>query len=140
MKTSKGILKGAEYEDTIFYTAQCSCMGHEQSLMFDYDSEVPDKVILLLDTRFDINVWRDDGFFKSLWKRIRYASEILFTGYFEWDSDFIFTGEEQIEGYISALQEGMTKMKKAKAKPKIQKAKISISNKGKDADSNGTNK
>ncbi|MFQ5786705.1 MAG: hypothetical protein ACE5H1_01865 [Thermodesulfobacteriota bacterium] len=133
MKTSMRINMDAQYENTVFYTARCSCMGHEQSLMLDYDIEQPDTVILLLNTNLDINVWREDGLFRSIWKRIKYASKILFTGSFEWDSDFIFQGEKQIEDYITALREGLALVKKAKTKGPIQKAEIEVvvpSNKG----------
>ncbi len=153
MVTSKGIMKNAEYDDTIFYTAQCSCgyETHNHSIQLDYDNEIPDMITFMLYSKFDFHVWRDDrleegivnsikDLFSAFRNRIKYAFKVLFIGSFEWDEAFMFQGEKQVEDYIKALNEGLAKMKKAKAKPKIQKVKISTSMGGTKNGSNGKGK
>ena len=46
------------------------------------------------------------NWFKRIWKRIKCSIKVLFTGYVELEESFIIQGEEQINDFIKALEEG----------------------------------
>ena len=53
--------------------------------------------------------WGDEIFFKRRWKRIKGAFRILFIGYIEVEECFILQGDEHINSFIKALEEGRDK-------------------------------
>lgn len=132
---SRGISKVAEYPDSIFYRATCSCLDnrHDQTLILDVDRE--DGLIHLsihsdIWTKYNYvwcpdyddeeNDWRNKLRYYRCKLKYWYRSEknkwkqvftLIFTSQIEGENEFLFNGEEQIQSYIDALQSGLDKIK-----------------------------
>ena len=116
-KTSNNIMKVAEFSDLIFYRAGCSC-GDKQcdmTLELEYDPEINDIVLtiykdLVYASWFGIRSDSTLYWFRDKWKRIKGAVRLLFTGRISLEEAFLIKGGEQIDGFITALQEGKQKL------------------------------
>ena len=115
MAISTGVSKVKEWKgSSIWYKVNCACGGGE-----DCDSLIDlsfDKDFGHIDVEFYKNiVWADyyknDWFWQRWWSRIKAASKVLFTGYIEMEGGFLIEGEEHLDGFIEALQEGKGKIK-----------------------------
>lgn len=123
METLKNITE-VEYmgyvpEDQVLFRATCGCVDpyHDQNLRLEFlDMGNSNSAILELsiDHKMHYPDWNERNWFKKIWKRIKFASKLLFTGYIELDGGFMFSGEDAIKDYIKALQSGMKKLKESK--------------------------
>ena len=112
--------------DLIFYKAQCSCMDDHDihTLVLEHDKDIND-IVMTLQAKVNYHEgWcHKVGIFTNLlWKlqtynrRIKNVVKLLFTGYIEEEATFIFNSEEQLKDYLSALQDGLSKIQKEKLK------------------------
>jgi hypothetical protein len=121
-KPARGICKVAEYDTSVFYNVQCSCMSdkHAQTITLDID----DDVIMLsiystIWTHYN-NRWCDtwqeklEHFYNSQTLKWKQVFKLIFTGQVEAENEFLFQGEEQIRDYIAALEEGLEKLNSIK--------------------------
>ena len=102
------IMKTDGFEDAVIYEAACACgdKSHNLTLWFEKDKAYSNMIFL---TVYQDLKWSSDwqiGVIFRIWRRIKAALRILFIGYVEVDSEFIFEGKEQIDDFIAALQEG----------------------------------
>lgn len=117
-KLSRGICKVAEYDSSVFYNAQCSCMHdkHAQTITLDID----DDVIMLsiystIWTHYNTswcNTWQEklEQWYNSQKLKWKQVFKLIFTGQVEAENEFMFYGEEQIRDYIAALEQGLEKL------------------------------
>lgn len=117
-KISTNVMKLKDYPDSVFYRVTCDCMEpeHEMTLELDID-----------DFCFSLHIyaklenalyWGQLNWFKRQWKRIKVSLKYLFKGYMDCEQEFLFLGEDHIQSFIDALEEG-----KEKFKDKFQKEK-----------------
>lgn len=107
-------------ETSIWYNIGCDCGsgGHDTNIMFEYDKSTD---ILFLNFYKTISYSKEFGHLyyeddtlvdvikdkiKVLWKRMKDATKLLFTGYVEMESDFILKDTQHIQDFIDALIEG----------------------------------
>lgn len=114
---SKNIMKIHEFEDSIYYKAECACNSdeHNVTIEFEIDQEMPDQISL----NFYKNIawcshWGTLHWYESLWKRISCSLKMLFTGYVELEESFLLDEESNIDSFIEALQEGREYIKNKK--------------------------
>lgn len=110
-KISTGVMKTAQFSNAVYYQVGCSCQDKDCNMTLEL--EVHDG-IMFLNLYKDLAVsvyWQDDGFFKKLWRRIKYAARIFFTGYIKLEESHVLQGEDQINNFIAALQEGKELLK-----------------------------
>lgn len=111
--TSKNICKTHEFDNAIFYKAQCSCSSnnHEQTLVLE---KLEQNIYLQLYHKvYCTAFWCPTSIpdkFKDYFIRIKLAYNILTKGYVEYEGEFIFEDKQSIQDYISALQEGLNKL------------------------------
>ena len=109
------IMKLSEWQDSIWYQATCDCTSPDCDLdihmSLGKDKEHPFLYInfyhkVAWSERYDKYNW-----FSRIWRRLTGVIQLLFTGQLEFESDFILQGEEQINSFIEALEEGKKKLK-----------------------------
>jgi len=116
-KTSNKIMKIMEFDDAVYYRANCGCGSedHDLALELEYDSELNDISLnmykkLIYCSEFGINPSDKLYALKSIYYRIKGALTLLLTGVVEVEESFLFTSSEQINHFIIALQEGIEKL------------------------------
>ncbi len=103
---SKNVMKTDEFEDSIYYRAACNCGSDDHDITIEFEI-----VYSMLFLNFYKNIawcshWGDLNWFERIWKRIKCSLRMLFTGYVELEESFIIQGEENINYFIEALEEG----------------------------------
>ena len=102
-------MKTAEYDNSIFYRVACSCGDdeHDLTIEFERDPKCPDMIFLNFykDLAWS-SYWGDTNFFSRLWRKLKTSLRILFVGYIEIEESFIIEGENHIDSFIKALEEG----------------------------------
>jgi hypothetical protein len=117
---TNNICKTAEYEDSVVYKAICACTDsyHDQTLWVEYNKEV-NHLELTIYSDLIYPDWDEDTWLKKIWKRVKTASKLLFTGEIEISSSFLFDKKESIQDYIKALKEGMNKVENNDIRTKV---------------------
>ena len=115
-----GISLERDYPTSTFLKATCDCMGnhHDHNLIVEYDKELG-FVSIQIHTDVSYCDWyaEDKNLFIRMWSRIRNAAKLLFTGYLEMDSEFIFSESERGRNYAKAILEAMDELEKRNKKP-----------------------
>lgn len=104
---------------SVWYNIMCDCCSedHDTTMEFEYDKDMN---MLFLSFYKTINyskefsyVWDDDTLVDTIknrieviWRRLKDATKLLFTGYVEMDGDFILQDKQHIQDFIDALIEG----------------------------------
>lgn len=114
------ICKTDEWEDEVFYKADCACGSDGCNLTLDLQAEDYDEEDLINDT-INLNMYQDmyydswygikENWFCNILSKIKVILRILFTGKIKMNSNFMFRGEKQIKAFINALEEGVEKIK-----------------------------
>lgn len=108
------IMKTYECDNTIFYRASCDCGSPECDLILELEKNKDlEMVFLNLYKKLRWSSYWGDGdiWYINLWRRIKYAIKVLFTGYIEVEETFIFKDSQQIEHFTTAINEGIEKLK-----------------------------
>ena len=109
-------MKLAEWDNSTMYRVACECTDQEHDITLDleYDSDV-NMIFLNMykNLRWCSYKGCDQNFFSEIWCRIKTALKMIFTGYIEVNCDFILR-EDQINGFMEALEEGKRKLEKLK--------------------------
>jgi hypothetical protein len=113
-------MKMSEFEDAVFYKAQCNCM--DDTCTHTIELEMQDlKVNNVVEHRdISLNFYtdcyladyfgKDRNLISKMWFRIKYAFILIFTGKIMMEQYFMFNGKKAIQDYIDALQEGINKL------------------------------
>lgn len=105
------IMGVGKFDNCIMYRAECGC-GHK-----DHDivlgMEIDDNTISLnfcqkLESTLH---WEDYTFFKRQWEKLKTCFKLMFFGWIQVESYFLMTEEEQINGFIKALEDGRKYLK-----------------------------
>lgn len=115
------ICKTDEWEDCVYYKANCACGNDECNITLDLEAEEyeeneglkNDTINLNMFSNLYYNSWTGvkENWYCSIISRTKAALRILFTGRIKVSSSFMFRGEKQIEEFINALEEGKEKIK-----------------------------
>ena len=109
------VMKTNEFENAVYYEIACSCGDnrHNIQISFEKDPDLPDYISLIIYKDLDwTDYWGEENIFKRLLCRIKAALRILFTGHIEVEGECILQGEEHINSFINALEEGKNKFNK----------------------------
>ena len=103
-------MKTEKFDNSIFYRIACSCGtdGHDLTLEFEHDKRFPHMLFLNMYKKLAwSSYWgMNNTWYKNIWKRITGAAKMLFKGYIEVEESFILKGEDHIDSFIEALEEG----------------------------------
>lgn len=112
--TSLRIMKTEDFQYSVFYRAACSCGSdeHDITLILEHDEDIPSMINLVMHKDLAWCSYWGGSWWQRLKRRIFGPARMLFTGYVEVEETFIFQGKEQIEEFISALNEGIEKLEK----------------------------
>ncbi len=111
----KSVMKTHEYKTSIMYRIACDCGGKDCDLTLELEKD-EDVQMLFLNLYKDLawsSYWKTDNWFENIWLRIKCALRILFTGYIKVEEGFVMR-DEQINGFIKALQEAKEKFKETR--------------------------
>jgi len=106
-------------DTSVWYNIMCDCTddSHDISVEFEYDK---DANMLFLNFYKQINyskefnyVFENDTLIDSIknkigviWRRLKDATKLLFTGYIEMSGDFVLKDKQHIQDFIDAMVEG----------------------------------
>lgn len=93
-------------EPCVYYKVACSCGcgEHDMTLEIEHDW---DMVTISLDQEMSwSSYWGVNNIFQRIWYRITGAWKMLFTGHIDVTGSVIFQGEEHIQGFLDAVEEG----------------------------------
>lgn len=108
----KNVMQLYEYKDMIVYRVSCECGSKECDMTLELEKD-HDMIFLNIYKNLHLDTsWEERNFFKGLWLRIKYALKILFVGRVTVEESFIMK-ENQINGFIKALEEGKAKLEKS---------------------------
>lgn len=105
------------------YRTSCQCTCEDHSIDFGVNVDVskhanhPNQV--WLDVSVQTHSWSDvwdkpkwSYPFRSFWSRLKTCKTLLFRGYVETHSSFIFRGNEQIDEFVETIVEAQNKANK----------------------------
>jgi hypothetical protein len=109
-------MKTAQYDKAVYYRMACDCTSpnHDMTIELETDEDFL-SLHLYCDLEADIH-WGDTNRFQRLWKRIKIAARVIFTGYMKVGEEFLFQEEKHIDSFINALEEGKQLLKEKKGK------------------------
>jgi len=103
------VLKVGEFNGdnpTVYYKVLCSCSEDRHTLTLELEHDC-DSVNLSIEQELTwSSVWGDYSWYQRIWNRITGAIKLLFVGYIDVQGDCIIQGEEHIQSFIDALEEG----------------------------------
>lgn len=106
-------MKIKEYDNAAYYKLNCGCDDddHMTTIVLEYHKDT-DNIDLTFYQKMSIDsYWGCDHWYQRIWKRIRTASKMLFTGWLEHDTTVLLKDRTHIESFIEALNEGKEKIK-----------------------------
>ena len=116
-KISYRVMKTDEFNNSVFYKVECDCRSDDHILGVEISLEHGKEISSMLFLTFYKKLqwtswWQADWFYERWWKKAKLVCAVLFNGYIELDSDIILQGEEHIQGFIDAVNEGLNKIKR----------------------------
>jgi len=110
--TSKRIMKMSEGDSYVFYRLSCSCGDSEDDIDLELSHDDDIFEMVNIDMYGDFKwCYCNDPFHVRMWKRITGSLRLLFTGHVEMHHGLIIQGEDHINDFIVALEEGLDKIK-----------------------------
>lgn len=109
-------MKLNEFKDAVYYQTACDCNNKEcnMTLELELDSRFPGFLFLNLYKRL---IWNSDygrfSWLYRMWRRVRDGFRMIFFGYIYVEESHTFRGKEHIKSFISAIEEGMEKIKES---------------------------
>lgn len=100
----------------VVYKTTCKCWHPEHDLVVELELEEDMNTIsamfyvnCTLETRWGPGTW-----LSRFWLRIKNCLRLLFCGKIKMDQEFIFRGEDHINGFCDALRDGINKLSNEK--------------------------
>ncbi len=112
----KNVMKTSEYEKSITFRAGCECGSndHDATIDFEKDKEIPEMYFINFYKKIEWSCyWGNRNWYERQWKKVKAILTIIFKGYIEMEDSFIFRGDESVDSFIKALEEGKKHMKGA---------------------------
>lgn len=111
-------METAEYNNekfqAIWYQVACDCQDKDCNMTIELSYEDGFLSLMMYKDLQASVYWGDANFFTRLWRRIKIASRMLFTGYIEISEEHLIRDEEHIDAFIKALKEGKQRIKNEK--------------------------
>lgn len=121
MPISYRVMKTHEFNDSIFYRIACDCTESEHDVRLEL--EIDDDKLGILTMRLMANfAWASyyaNTWYGRFWERVIASIKMLLTGKIEVCHEILFLQEDHINEFISAMEEGKQKMKKAMAEERM---------------------
>jgi len=97
------IMKIIENDNSTIFEASCSCCHPDHSLQLVIEKDKDISLQIYTNTYY-YEEYDKNNFFLKLYKRIKNAIKLIFTGSLKIESDFLFSNKKQIEQFIEAIQ------------------------------------
>lgn len=109
-KISTKICKTHEFEDSVFYKLNCGC-GCDDYLEFEYiySNFTNHSKLKFYKKLVWVDYYYTDNIFTRFIKRIKACFSIIFKGRLTIEDEFLIANEDQLDDFITALQEGKKK-------------------------------
>ena len=127
-KPMKKVMLVDEWEKSLMLQFACECGDENHHMTIDLSFDKDNGLLeMWLFKKLEIDAYFGDyqhndpiltriwGKTKVLWKRIKIACRVLFAGWFEMESVFLFTDPEHIDDFIKALGYGKSRVEKWQA-------------------------
>ena len=108
----KRIMKLEDSDNYILYRTACKCDDTDCDLTIMLDTDF-NEVSIVFYKKLYVTTYKSN-FFLRMFERFRLSLRLIFTGYLEEESDFIFKGEAHIKDLLDALNSGLIQLQKPK--------------------------
>ncbi len=96
----------------VWYKIACDCGAGEcdSTIAFEIDKDFGDIEVNFYQNIKWADYWKNEWFFTRWWARIKVALKVLWTGEMRLEGGFIVQGEDHMNSFVDAVQEGRDKM------------------------------
>lgn len=103
-----------ETPDLVHYKLNCNCGSddHISTIEIEVDKEFHDMNLNFYKKMVWTSHWGDIPWYQRIWKRLTCSIKVLFTGWVELEESVLIYGEDNINSFIEALEEGKQIIKK----------------------------
>lgn len=115
-KITYRVMKMKEFEGnnpTVYYKLDCDCGDEAHVIMFELEHDGQDINLNLYQNIAWSAYYGSNSFFTRLKERIINSFKVLIFGHLEGQATLILSGEEHIQNFINALEEGKEYVKKS---------------------------
>ena len=108
------VMKIDEFDDSVFYRIACACgsKDHSFELWLEYDKDINDITLMIEKTMYWKYQYALSPWYEKIYRRLFAGLKLIFGGCLKMEADVLFMDKKHIEGFIEALQEGITKIDK----------------------------
>lgn len=102
-----------EGDSWVFYRVACDCgePNCDLTVELEIDKELPNMLFMNFHKNLEWSSYHGDAnLFVRIWRRIKCACKVLFTGYIEVQESHIFQGYAHIKNFIEVMHEAATIM------------------------------
>ena len=112
---SKGVMKTDDWGDSIWYKVNCHCNSdeHMTTIEMEHDKQFHQMTLNFYKKMCWETRWGDVAWYQRIWKRVTCAIRMLLTGTIEVEEYVILSGEDHINAFIEALEEGKQRIKES---------------------------
>ena len=113
-KISYRVMKMQEFggdQPCVYYKLDCSCGDDSHIITFSLDRDMNDISLTMNQNIAWSSYYGRDNWFGRIWQRIVNAFKVLFFGYLEGEATLSLNGEEHVQAFINALEEGKSYVK-----------------------------
>ena len=138
-KPMKKVMMVDEYDKSLMFKSACECGDDDHDLTIDISFDKDNGMLeIWFFKKLDTDAYFGDysytdplleriwGKTKVLWKRVKIASQILFTGWYTLESVFLITDPEHLDDFIKTLTYGKARINKWQAEWKEKWGKESV--------------
>jgi len=121
------VLKVGEFGDkdpSIYYKVICSCTDNRDTLDIVLDHDWDCITLTLSQKLVWSSHWGMYPWYERIWYRITSCIKMLFMGYTNVEGSVMLQGEEHVQGFIDALEEGKLFIRKHNEKEKKLNEKL----------------
>lgn len=112
-EVAKGVMLLGEFGHSIMYRVACDCKDPEHDIMIDMEFDKKFGMVFLQFYKdveychYDIDEPMSEKL-RNIWRTIKAAFRLVFTGYLKTSSEFILQDLDHIDSFIAALKRGRT--------------------------------
>lgn len=103
-------------EPTVFYKLDCTCSSDDHILTFILEHDESMVSVCMNQQLSWSSYYGFNNIFGRTWRKIKAIIRLIFLDYIEVEGEVILQGEEHIQNFIDALEEGKEQVKKSREK------------------------
>lgn len=115
-KINYKVMKAGEFlgkEPVVYYKVDCDCGSDDHILSFEIEHDESMLSLITYQKLSWSSYYSYNNIFGRLWRKIKAIFKLIFLDYIDIEGSIILQGEEHIQNFIDALEEGREQVKKS---------------------------